>query len=60
MKDGYIAVMNCKGCGMCRGVCENNALIFEGERVVRIDYDKCTLCMKCVEACKNGALIYVD
>ncbi len=60
MKDGYIAVTNCKACGACRDVCEKDALVFEGERVIRVDYEKCDLCMKCVKVCKNGALIYMD
>ncbi len=57
---GYIAVTTCKACGACRDVCDRDALVFEGERVIRIDYDRCNLCMKCVKVCKNGALIYVE
>ncbi|RUM34503.1 MAG: ferredoxin [Archaeoglobus sp.] len=56
----YIAIMGCKACGACRDVCERDAIIFEGERAVKIDYEKCNLCMKCVEVCTNGALICID
>ncbi len=56
----YIAVTSCKACGACRDVCEVDALIFQGSRVIGIDYDKCNLCLKCVKVCKNNSLIVVD
>ncbi len=57
---GYIAVMGCKACGACRDVCEVDAIIFQGDKVVSIDYEKCNLCMKCVKVCKNNSLIYFE
>ncbi|AEA47250.1 4Fe-4S binding protein [Archaeoglobus veneficus] len=53
-----IAILGCQGCGMCSGFCD--ALIFENGKVVRIDYEKCTLCLDCVNLCPHGALIFVD
>lgn len=37
----------------CQAVCEDGAINPEG---YRIDHEKCTLCMKCVDACAYGAL----
>lgn len=37
----------------CHSVCEDGAINRDG---YRIDHDKCTLCMKCVDACAYGAL----
>lgn len=37
----------------CSAVCEDGAINRDGYRV---DHDKCTLCMKCVDACAYGAL----
>lgn len=37
----------------CKMVCPEDAILSEG---FRIDYDKCTTCGKCVDACSYGAL----
>ncbi len=55
-----VVVLGCKGCGTCTQVCEKNAIITNAGKVVRIDEEKCDLCMKCVEACPNRALFYLE
>jgi len=37
----------------CRDTCPENAILSKG---FRVDYTKCTLCGKCIEACAYGAL----
>ncbi len=55
-----VVVLGCKGCGTCTQVCEKNAIITNAGKVVRIDEEKCDLCMKCIEACPNRALFYLE
>lgn len=43
---GFIAIINCKKCSRCANICPNNAFYGTGE-TVKIDYEKCDLCMKC-------------
>lgn len=40
----------CIGCGMCKNVCEQNAIIEKDGKLV-IDREKCNGCMKCAELC---------
>ncbi|MBN2109880.1 MAG: 4Fe-4S binding protein [Methanosarcinaceae archaeon] len=58
-KDGHIAVIGCKRCGKCNNVCSQGAL-YRVDGITRVDYSKCTLCMKCVKACPNKALVYIE
>jgi pyruvate formate lyase activating enzyme len=44
----------CIGCGRCREVCENGAILPDSEQ--RIDRKLCDSCGKCVERCYAGAL----
>jgi len=55
-----VVSLGCKGCGTCIQVCPTNALITNGGKVVRVDMEKCTLCMECIRACSNKALFLMD
>ncbi|MGB8216592.1 MAG: 4Fe-4S binding protein [Candidatus Methanoperedens sp.] len=57
--DGLITVIGCLKCGRCDGVCKENALV-RIDGIVRIDYDRCTQCMRCITACPNKALKLLD
>ncbi|RLB35106.1 MAG: glycyl-radical enzyme activating protein [Deltaproteobacteria bacterium] len=46
--------LKCHGCGKCAEVCPEGAISLDKEG--RIDRERCTLCMQCVDACKYGAL----
>ncbi len=43
--------INNMGCGLCSGVCEYGA-VFNG----KINFEKCTNCGKCAEACPSNAI----
>lgn len=45
----------CIGCGKCKTVCPFDAITVENN-VAYIDYSKCRLCRKCVEACPTKAI----
>ncbi len=56
-----IAILGCKGCGKCSEVCPvPDAIIRNGQRVVRIDMTKCKKCYECVKACPYKALVVMD
>ncbi|MCX9085849.1 MAG: 4Fe-4S binding protein [Candidatus Methanoperedens sp.] len=59
MENGSIVVLGCKKCGKCDGICESGALT-HADGSARIDPEKCTLCMRCIKACPNKAIIYLD
>jgi len=46
---------NCIGCGACAQVCPQHAISFSGGEF-RIDWNACSRCMKCTEACWSKAL----
>lgn len=43
-------------CGHCLKACEHDALVFEGDKILRIDRNKCVNCLKCAQACVNDTL----
>ena len=43
----------CRECFACREVCEEDAIFTDG---FRVDYQRCTVCGDCVEACPHSAL----
>lgn len=43
--------INCKGCGACVEACEQGALSITREGCRKIDWDQCTHCLACTEAC---------
>lgn len=45
-----------KKCGLCEKSCEHNALQFYRGKLVSIDRNLCTNCMKCVDACPAEAI----
>lgn len=50
----FFHTKKCKGDGECGKVCPEGAISMDNPQ--RIDRQKCTLCMLCVEVCKYGAL----
>ena len=60
---GAIAMKACKaaciGCGKCVKECKFEAITIEGN-VSYIDFNKCRLCKKCVEACPTKAIHAVN
>jgi len=55
----YFRELKCVKCYTCKAVCPVPGAIVEGDDVYRINYELCTMCMKCVEACRYGALTKV-
>lgn len=49
----------CIGCGKCAKTCMHDAITVENN-VAYIDFTKCKLCKKCVEACPTGAIHAVN
>ncbi len=55
----------CKGCGLCLGVCPDNALEFDevynskGVRPVKLN-KKCRLCGQCFLICPDSALEIIN
>jgi ferredoxin len=56
---GYVVIFGCKRCGKCKGVCPVDA-IYEENELSKIDQEKCTLCMKCIDECTNKAIIFME
>jgi len=50
----YFIAEKCKECAECTKVCPEDAISMD--KAHKIDRQKCTLCMLCVEACEYGAL----
>lgn len=59
IEKGGVARKNCDvaciGCGKCVKECKFEAIIFENN-LAYIDYNKCTLCRKCVPVCPTNAI----
>ena len=49
----------CKGCGICKYVCPNNAIYLENRKAI-IDQSKCSSCQLCIDACPFGAIKLED
>jgi len=49
----------CIGCGKCVKVCNFEAITIE-KNLAYIDFEKCTLCRKCVEECPTQAIIELN
>jgi pyruvate formate lyase activating enzyme len=48
--------VNCRGCGACVEVCPEKAIALTREEGRRIQWDRCTQCLLCVDACIYNAL----
>jgi NAD-dependent dihydropyrimidine dehydrogenase PreA subunit len=49
----------CKGCGICEGICPNDAIHLHDEKAY-INQSLCTACEACVEMCPTGALHFIN
>lgn len=60
---GGVAKKNCAvaciGCGKCVKECKFDAITLENN-LAYIDYDKCTLCRKCVPVCPTNAILELN
>ena len=45
----------CFGCTLCQKVCKEDAIIV-ADNIAHIDYEKCTMCMECVDKCPSKAI----
>jgi pyruvate formate lyase activating enzyme len=48
--------INCRGCGACVAACVEGAIWMNKEGRRRIDWNRCTQCLLCVDACIYGSL----
>jgi Fe-S-cluster-containing hydrogenase component 2 len=54
-----IGIAGCKGCLKCLNICTEHALENHNGHV-RINSDKCTLCLSCLDACPYGSIVFID
>ncbi|MCL2442209.1 MAG: RnfABCDGE type electron transport complex subunit B [Treponema sp.] len=45
----------CFGCTLCQKVCKEGAITV-ADNIAHIDYEKCTLCMECIDKCPSKAI----
>lgn len=50
-------VPKCNGCKKCLEVCPTDAISFKEPNVPRIDKNRCIVCLQCVEACQEEAMV---
>lgn len=49
----------CIGCGKCEKVCQFDAITIENN-LSYIDFNKCSVCTKCVDECPTGAIVKIN
>ncbi|WP_434503970.1 Fe-S cluster domain-containing protein [Prevotella sp.] len=49
----------CIGCGKCEKVCQFDAITIENN-LSYIDFNKCSVCTKCVDECPTGAIVKMN
>ena len=49
----------CIGCGKCEKVCQFDAIKIENN-LSYIDFNKCRMCIKCVDECPTGAIVKIN
>jgi MinD superfamily P-loop ATPase len=47
----------CDGCGLCIGVCANNALVLVNNVITIIEVEECDWCAICEMVCPAGAIL---
>jgi pyruvate formate lyase activating enzyme len=53
---GFIKAL-CTKCGKCAEVCPDGALVYESDKLPRIDRERCSGCGSCSSACSYQALV---
>ena len=51
-----IEPQKCDGCGLCVGVCHNNALVLVNNVITIIETVECDWCTDCEAVCPTGAI----
>ncbi|NOH99235.1 ferredoxin-type protein NapF [Vibrio sp. 99-70-13A1] len=47
----------CDGCGLCEAACPNSVIeMAKGTALLNLDYNSCSFCEQCSQACPAGAL----
>ena len=49
----------CIGCGKCEKICQSDAITIENN-LSYIDFNKCSVCAKCVDECPTGAIVKIN
>jgi MinD superfamily P-loop ATPase len=47
----------CNGCGLCIGVCTNDALVLVDNVITIIEVEECDWCAICEMVCPTGAIL---
>ena len=56
-RDGFAINKNkCVRCGICEGICPNNAVKLKGHEIPVFDFNKCCYCGLCQKACPKLAI----